>query len=231
MIVSVHQSHYLPWSGFFDKIDSADVFVVLDTVQFEKNGWQNRNRIKTAQGWMWLTVPVSHRFGASLAETEIAGTAPWAKKHLQALRTNYSKAPYFDTHIGFFEEVYGRDWSRLETLNDEMLRYFLDTAGISTEIVTASGLGPMPDDPSERLAAIVSELGGSVYLAGSGSKAYLDTAPFDRAGIAVVFQDYRPVEYTQLFGEFIPGLSIVDMLFNTGESTLDIIRRGRRTPL
>ncbi len=231
MIVSVHQPHYLPWLGYFDKIDTADVFVVLDTVQFEKNGWQNRNKIKTAQGWMWMTVPVKHDFGTSIAQTGINTTVRWRKKHRQALLTNYSKSLYFDRYMDYFETVYGTEYDRLCPLNTDMLGWFAGVLGIETGIVAASDMNGLPDEPNERLAEIVKRLGGDVYLAGAGCGDYFDERPFRDNGIRVVFQDYEPVEYPQLYGEFIPRLAVVDALFNCGDGTLDIIRNGRRTRL
>jgi len=231
MIVSVHQPHYLPWLGYFDKIDSADVFVLLDSVQFEKNGWQNRNRIKTARGWMWLTVPVRHDFGTTIAETAVNNNVRWRKKHLQALVTNYSKSPYFSEYRGYFEDAYADEIDRLSPLNALMLGWFLESIGIGTRIVTASAFEGLPDDPNERLADIVARLGGDTYLAGAGCGDYFSDGPFRKRGIRVVFQEYEPVEYPQLYGDFIPRLAVVDALFNCGGDTLDVIRKGRRTTL
>ncbi len=231
MIVTIHQPHYLPWPGYFDKVDCADVFVLLDCVQFEKNGWQNRNKIKTADGWMWLTVPVRHRLGTNIAETEIVNTTTWAKKHMNALVTNYSRAPYFAVYEGYFHDVYSRGWEYLSELNMEMLRYFCEKTGISTKILTASSLGELPTDPNDRLVQIVEKAGGDVYLAGIGARGYFQGKSFKDAGITVVFQDYEPVAYNQLYGEFIPQMAIVDVLFNMGEDSLHFIRKGRRTVL
>ncbi len=98
MIVSVHQPQYLPWLGYFDKIERSDIFVFLDNVQFKKNEWQNRNKIKTSEGWQWLSVPVIHKFMQKISEVKINNTVWWGKKHLNALVTNYSKAPFFKDH-------------------------------------------------------------------------------------------------------------------------------------
>jgi len=231
MIVSVHQPHYLPWLGYFDKIDAADVFWVLDNVQFEKNGWQNRNKIKTADGWMWMTVPVSVPFGGTIADTVIADNTKWRRKHLQALVTNYARAPYFQEYRHLFETVYSRGWDRLSELNIAMLRHFVDCIGLGTDILIASDIGGLPDDPSERLARLVLEAGGDTYLAGAGSRSYLKEEPFRNAGIRIVFQTYEPAPYPQLFDGWIPGLAVVDALFNCGAGTLDVIRSGRRTEL
>lgn len=231
MIVAIHQPHYLPWTGYFDKIDSADVFVLLDTVQFEKNGWQNRNRIKTANGWMWLTVPVRHRLGASIAETEIDARIPWERKHRAALATWYGKAPFYRKLLEWLDSIYERRWEHLSPLAGTMLDFFLAELRIQTRVFRASDLGALPEEPNERLAAIVKRVGGDVYLAGSGCSDYFRLEPFAAEGIRVAFQEYQPREYGQLHGEFITGLAIVDLLFNCGDEALDIIRKGRRTVL
>ncbi len=229
MIIAAHQPHYLPWTGYFDKIDCADIFVLLDTVQFEKNGWQNRNRIKSPGGGQWITVPVLHRFGASIAETRIDSVQPWARKHRSALAANYAKSRFYAGYAGWLDTVYSRRWESLNELNCEMLGFFLQELGIGTTVLRASELGELPEEPNERLAAMVSRLGGDTYLAGSGCAGYFRPEPFARAGARVIFQDYRPVEYPQRFGAFEPGLSIVDLLCNCGEESITVIRNGRRT--
>jgi len=231
MIVSIHQPHYVPWLGYFDKVDSADVFVILDSVQYEKNGWQNRNRIKTANGWMWLTVPVKHSFGLTIRETGIDNSSKWGKKHFQSLVSNYSKAPFFSDHRAFFETLYSERHESIQALTDRMFHYFIEAIGIETRIETASELGSFPDEPNERLAAMVKSLGGDTYLAGSGSRAYIDESVFRDYGISLIFQDYQPLEYSQLYNGFEAGLAVVDALFNLGPDTLEIIRKGRRTKL
>ena len=231
MIVSIHQPHYIPWLGYFDKIDAADVFVLLDSVQFEKNGWQNRNRIKTTNGWKWLTIPVKHAFGTSIADTVIDNTSHWTNKHFQSLVTNYARAPFFKAYSEYFQVVFSQQWDYLLPITTSMLEFFIRKLDITTSIIKASELGTFSDDPTDRLVEIVSRIGGDIYYAGVGSKGYLDDETFKQAGIKVIFQNYQPVTYTQLYGEFIPGLSIIDTLFNMGEAALSIIRQGRRTYL
>jgi len=231
MIVSVHQPHYLPWSGYFDKIDSADVFVLLDCVQFEKNGWQNRNRIKTSQGESWLTVPVLHDFGQLINETLIDNKMKWRQKHIKSIITNYSRAPFFKQYINIFENIYLKEWEDLSTLNTEMLFMFSETIGVKTKIRLSSDLKDLPIDPNQRLVEIVKHYNGDCYLAGKGSLSYIDTDLFEKNGIKVIFQEYSPEIYPQLYGEFIPGLSLVDMIFNVGNESYNIIKKGRRTLL
>jgi len=228
MRVAVHQPQYLPWLGYFDKIDRADLFVLLDTVQFKKNEWQNRNRIKTAQGWQWLTVPVTYRFPQRINQVKIKPQSNWARKHLLALRTNYSKAPYFSDYFDIFQKILTERWPGLAALNIRLVRAFTEVLGISTPLRVASELGPLPEGPNERLIAICQHLDAEVYLAGMGGRDYMHLGKFEKAGIEVVFQEFNPPVYPQLYGDFLPDLSVVDLLFNCGKQSLGIIRGARK---
>ena len=228
MRVAIHQPQYLPWSGYFDKIDQADCFVLLDDVQFKKNEWQNRNRIKTAAGWQWLTVPVLHRFPQRINEVEISQTVPWARKHLQALVSNYGSAPFFDLHRPFFEDIYAREWTLLVDLNVATITYFTEVLGIRTKLVMASTL-PMPQEleATDRLVAICQAVGADTYLSGVGGRGYLDLNRFREVAIRVCFQMFQTRPYPQRFGAFVPDLSVVDLLCNCNDHSLQIIRKGR----
>ena len=163
MIVAIHQPQYLPWLGYFAKMHQADVFVLLDTVQFKKHEWQNRNRIKTAQGWQWLTVPVMQQFPQRLAEVQINPGVRWPHKHCQALRSNYSRAPYFQDYRSEFEDMLGRPWERLVDLNTCVITALRDALHITTPLLLASEL-PDDADPTGRLVSICQALGGTTYL-------------------------------------------------------------------
>ena len=226
MIVAIHQPQYLPWLGYFDKIDRADLFVFLDTVQYKKNEWQNRNRIKTAQGTQWLTVPVLYRFPERILEVGINPRVNWARKHLQALRTNYAKARFFERCFPLFEDLYVREWERLVDLNVECARRLTQELGIDTPLRAASEF-ELSEEPTDRLIDICRAVGADTYLAGSGGHAYMDLSRFEAAGIEVLFQVFDHPVYPQLFGAFEPNLSLVDLLFNCGEESLRLIRGTR----
>lgn len=224
MIVAIHQPQYMPWLGYFDKIDRADVFVFLDTVQFKKNEFQNRNRIKGAGGEQWLTVPVIQRHGQLINEVEINGTEKWQKKHIMALTSCYGKAPFFSDYFGEFENLLSTEWSGLSALNIETVRLLVKGLNIDTTFYTASDMGELPDDRDGRLVEIVRSLGGDTYLAGAGGREYMDVTVYEDAGIEVIFQEFKHPVYPQLFGEFVPYMSAVDILFNVDSSCLDYIR-------
>ena len=228
MIVAVHQPQYLPWLGYFDKIDRAHLFVLLDIVQFKKNEWQNRNRIKTAQGWQWLTVPVAYRFLQRINQVKINLQSNWARKHLLTLKNNYSKAPYFADYFSAFENILTQNWQWIATLNIRLVRELTELLGIPTPLRLASEMGDFPEDPDERLIAICKHLGAETYLAGIGGKNYMELRRFEKAGIEVVFQEFKHPVYPQLYGDFLPNLSVIDLLFNCGEQSLKIIRETRK---
>ena len=218
MIASGHQPNYLPWLGFFDKMAQCDVFVVEDNVQFERQGFQNRNRIKTVNGPAWLTVPVEH-VGESLSidQVKIADGAEsrWAERHWLSLKHNYCKAPFWEKYCGFFEETYGREWSMLIDLNVHLIRGLMGFLGLEKRLVTASSLG-VSGKGSELVLAQCKALGASVHLSGVGGRGYLDLGRFEEEGVKVVFQDFQYPVYHQLHGGFVPDLSVVDYLFCVG---------------
>jgi hypothetical protein len=224
MIVAVHQPQYLPWIGYFHKIDQADVFVLLDTVQFKKNEWQNRNRIKTAQGWQWLTVPVLYRYPQLIQEVSINNKVQWQHKHRQAIISNYTKAPHYELLEPFFEEIFSLSWEIISQLNIEAVRRLTGILGLDTPLYIASEIGAFPEDPDERLIAITRHFGAETYLAGGGGRGYMDLNKYDKAGVQVVFQDFRHPVYDQLFGEFEPFMSVIDLIFNHGSESLKILR-------
>lgn len=228
MILSAHQLHYLPWLRYIHKIAASDIFVVLDNIQFNKNGWQNRNKIKTAQGAGLLTVPVIHHFGQSLSEVRIENTQPWRRKHWGSLLNAYRKAPYFSEHEVFFKKLYETEWERLNDLNYEILNYLLAALSVRTRVIRGSELD-LKGEATERLAGICRELGAKVYLTGAfAAEQYLEKEIFDRDGIEVASQHFECPQYPQLFSEagFIPELSVLDLLFNCGPKSLEILMNG-----
>lgn len=225
MILAAHQLHYLPWLRYFHKIASCDTFVVLDNIQFNKNGWQNRNKIKTPNGPFTLTVPVLHKFQQPLSEVTLDPKPPWRRKHEGAFQSNYRKSPYFKEHEAFFHKVYERAWEGLNDLNYEILFYLLKALGIETRVIRSSEL-TLKGEATERLIGICKELGAKAYLTGGyAAQVYLDPSLFEREGIKLLFQEFDCPYYPQLYPEagFLPELSIVDLLFNCGPKSLEIL--------
>lgn len=226
MIVAVHQPQYLPWLGYFDKMDRCDLFVFLDSVQFKKNEWQNRNRIKTASGWQYLTVPVRHRFPQSILDVQIDNRAHWERKHLQALTVHYGKAPYFCAYLPFLQEVYNRHWDSLCELCIYLIQYLASAMGIKVKVARSSE-EQWSAEPTERLIEICRWAGADTYLAGAGGLHYMRLDRFQQEGIRVLRQEFESPTYPQQYGRFEPNLSIVDLLFNCGPKGLEIMRSSR----
>ncbi len=225
MILAAHQLHYLPWLRYFHKIALCDTFVVLDDIQFNKNGWQNRNKIKTPEGETILTVPVHHRFQQRLSEVRIDEKQPWRRKHWRSLGLHYGKAAHFKEHEGFFRGIYGRSWEFLNDLNYAILEYLLKALGLQVRMIRSSGLS-LKGEGSERLVNLSKELGARSYLTGSyAAQVYLDPSLFQREGIELLYQEYVSPQYPQLYPEagFVPELSVVDLLFNCGPKSLEAL--------
>jgi len=222
VIVSIHQPQYLPWLGLFHKILKSDLFIFLDNVQFVKNEWQNRNKIRTHRGWQWLTVPVSFSHGDKIKDVRTNHRVNWCKKHHHALVTNYSPASYFREYFPAFEEAYSREWPGLVDVNLFFLRLMMDMLGIKVETALASEF-PEVNEPTERLVALCKEVGAECYLSGIVGRSYLDLNRFEEEGIKVNFHDFKHPVYPQLYGEFQPNMSIVDLLFNCGPESLTIL--------
>jgi len=224
VIVAAHQPQYLPWLGYFDKISRADRFVLLDNVQFKKNEWQNRNKIKTAQGWQWLTVPVKYRYPQLINEVEINDTVKWQHKQRQAISTNYRKASHYSKLEGFFEEIFSGSWKLISELNIDVIRKLVHVLGIDTPLFVASEMGEFPLDPDERLIALTKYFGADTYRAGAGGSQYMNMDKYRENGVEVLFQDYQHPMYDQLFGQFEPFMSTVDLILNHGHGSLTILR-------
>jgi len=214
----------MPWLGYFDKIDKADAFVLLDNVQFKKNEVQNRNKIKTAAGEQWLTVPVMYQFPQLINEVEINNRERWQHKQQQALISNYKKAPHWSALEGFFTGLFQSQWQTISQLNIHVVKKLVEILGITTPLHIASEMGQFPEDPDERLIAITKYFGSDTYLAGSGGRNYMDVDKYDRNSVKVLFQDYKHPVYDQLFGDFLPYMSVIDLIFNYGDESLKILR-------
>jgi len=223
--VVILQPSYLPWLGYFEQIYRSDVFVFYDDVQFDKHGWRNRNRIKTATGWLWMTVPVLTEgyFGKNVHEIQIDNNLPWARKHLKAIETNYRKAPYYQDYIDSFRDIYSKRWQYIAELDIEFVKLICGLLGINRKFVRSKDL-KVKGERSERLLEICRLFDARIYYSGESAKDYLNAKLFADAGIEVKYQHYDHPVYSQLYGEFIPFLSIVDLLFNCGSESLGILR-------
>ncbi|MEW6619616.1 MAG: WbqC family protein [bacterium] len=227
MIVGIHQPEHLPWLGFWDKVEKSDLFVLLDNTQFRKNYFQNRNRIRTANEWTWLTVPIITKDKATqlINEVEINNLTDvtWQKKHWKTIEQNYTKAPCFKEYKNIFEKFYLKKWSKLADFNINIIYAIKEILGIKTEIRIGSSLD-VKGTRSDLLLDICKKVGATTYLSGKFGKDYLDTEIFKKENIEVVFQEFTHPAYNQVFKPFIPEMSVIDLIFNEGEKSLSIIR-------
>ena len=220
MIVAVHQPQYLPWLGYFDKIRRADVFCYLDNVQYKKNDWQNRNRIKTSQGWQWMTVPVFYQFPQKIFEVKINPNARWRKKHLQALITNYRRAPFFKQFIDVYEQIYSEKWEYLCELNIYFIERLKEALGLGQKPAIKSSRLELREDPTDRLIDICKAVKADTYMSGQDGVNYMDLKRFKENDIKVIIQAFKHPVYPQLFKGFQSHMSMVDLLFNCGSGSL-----------
>ena len=228
-VVSINQPAYLPWLGYFQRIAVSDVHIMLDHVQFEKNSFTNRNKIRTREGWQWLSIPLKTKgkFGSLEINTiETDNLQPWAKKHWAALCQNYSKAPFFGMYAPFFEQLYKREWTRLNDLLAEMTSYLLMALGITTPVRRSSEMEPR-GHKDELVLDLCCKLGASHYLSGALGRNYLREEIFTAANIRVSYQNYRHPEYSQLYSGFEPDMAVIDLLFNHGPESLTILTKDQ----
>ncbi len=225
-VLAAHQPNYLPWLGVLDRAARADVFVLADDVQYSTHGYTNRNRIRTADGWQWLTVPVMTRgrAGQRVRDVVVEEGRRWPRKHMESLRWNYGRAPHFEEHEGALEEIYGRSHRRLLDWNLDLFRWLMDRLDIGTEVRLSSQLGSRAEG-TRRIADMAAACACDVYLAGDGgSRSYLDEAVMREAGVEVRHACFEHPRYPQCFPGFEPGMCGLDLLFNCGPRSREILR-------
>lgn len=238
MIIAAHQPNYLPWLGFIDKVRRCDKFLILDHVQFERQNYQNRTKIRMGDSWKWLTVPVVQKSRDELIlDKEISndrdGRLRWGRKQYATLEQVYRGAPHFRAYGPRLKEIFDADWTKLIDLNLTLLRFCLDALDIRTPLQRTSEMGSIPGQKSELVLNMCKAAGATVYLSGDGaSREYLDLPAFAAAGVQVRWQDFKHPEYVQTpsTSPFVKGLSILDLLFNCGPWAKDVLAGTRSVP-
>lgn len=221
MRVAIMQPTYLPWLGYFDMMAKADIFILLDNVQFEKSSWQQRNRVRNRTGPVMLSVPVrkTGRFGQLIRDVEIIEIDRFWDKHLRTLELNYARAPYGDQILSLLREEIEPRGRRLGSFNAALISVLAEFLGIETQVVMGSQLAAQ-GKRAQLSANQVLEVGGDVFLAASGSRSYVELEPrFNEVGIAVEFHDFVHPTYDQLYDDFIPYLSVLDAIAMIGPQT------------
>lgn len=239
----VLQPMYLPWMGYFGLIDQADVFVFYDDVQFNRDSWQQRNRIKVPEesgGIKWLKVPIVENFGQEIKSVQIDQEYDWEQQHLSIIKSAYgpkpvpygsTKAPYFDDYITTLENIYGQKWESLRDLNIYLIKEIAELLSVTEVEFRLSSEFNIEDSGTSKLIKTLKYIDADEYISGPGAKEYLDINQFTENGISLYWHQFDHPEYDQLYGEFKSHLSIIDALFNVGEKTTPLIRAGEENAL
>ena len=224
MKIAILQPNYLPWKGVFDMINMVDIFIFLDDVQYTKNDWRNRNKIKTVNGPQWLTVPVkSNSINQKIYEVEVSDKINWQKKHHKSFLINYGKAKYFKDFEWLLEDFYKKNhWKKLNELNIYTIKKICEILNIKTLFYKSSKLN-ITGEKNERLIKMISYFGGKTYISGPAAKNYLNFELFEQNNIKIHFMKYKYLKYPQLYGSFIHEVTILDVLFNCGKNAFKYV--------
>jgi hypothetical protein len=225
--VAVLQSNYLPWKGYFDIIGQVDTFIFYDDLQYTKNDWRNRNRIKTQDGVRWLTIPCGGDLRRRICDVRIDGI-DWQPDHWRRIESNYHAAPYWSLYAESFRAFYQESrWTHLSDLNQALIKFIAtDVLKLSATFDDSRRFG-LTAARTRRLVDLLIEAGATDYVSGPAAKAYIEPGMFEEAGIALHYVSYDGYpEYPQLHGPFVHDVSIIDLLFNTGPDARSFLRRG-----
>jgi len=219
----IMQPNYMPWIGYMNLMKQADVFVVYDDVQYTKNDWRNRNKIKTPNGSMWLTIPICKLKGTMIKDARVNDRFNWRDLHLKALRMNYARSTYFDEIYLIIETVLKSHLEHLYLINMEIISQLCKYLEIKTRIEYSSGIGFNKLKKTDRLVEICKKLKTTEYLSPNKSAEYIEPEKFEAAGINLLWHNYQHPKYQQLWGKFVEYLSVVDLLFNHGKKSRELI--------
>ncbi len=233
MIVSIMQPAYLPWLGYFHRVAVSDIHIVLDHVEIDRNSrtkFANRNKVRIREGWTWLTVPLKTKGNSGhlfLNRLQIDNSSPWAEKHWGTIMQNYTRATYFASHARFFEEVYAHEWGCLTDLTREITRYLTQVLGLQTRFLFSSEMG-VEGQKDVLILNLCRAVGATHYLSGPLGREYLREPLFSEAGIQVIYHDYQHPRYPQRYPGFEPNMSVVDLVFNTGAKSWEILSSAQK---
>lgn len=225
--VAIVQSNYIAWKGYFDMIRLVDEFILYDDVQYTRRDWRNRNKVKTPNGLLWLTIPVDvkGKYFQKIKDT-LVSDPDWAKAHWTTIKQFYSKAKYFNEYKAPFEEFYmTTNETHLSLINHRLMEIVMEILGIKTKLTWSSDY-ELVDGQTERLLSLVQQAGGTEYLSGPLAKDYLDESLFTDQGIKVSWMDYSGYEeYNQLFPPFEHGVTVLDLIFNEGPNAVNYLKK------
>lgn len=223
MIVSAHQPSYLAWLGYFHKVSLCDVFVYYDNVDHSKRDFTTRNKIKTSQGPMWLTVPVKKGPTKKIVDLSIDNKTAWQRRHLKGIQTCYGKSEYYDSYANRLEEFFQKSYGNFADMNFDLTKLLLELLGLRVEMLRSSQMGTT-GAKNDGIYQMLEILGAKKIVLGVNGWDYVNLEEYRRRGIRCYFQDYKHPEYKQMFGEFSPFMSVVDLIFNCGPNSLAVIK-------
>ena len=225
--IALLQSNYIPWKGVFDLIHAVDCFIFYDSADFTRRDWRSRNRIKTADGPQWLTVPVEHApRGTPIGEIRICRNQPWRERHRRTIERAYARAPFFAANRFLLDEIYGLETDLLSEFNIAATRLLARHLGCRTEF-DDSRRYHLPGVKDDKIIALCRAVGADGYLSGPAAKDYIVPEKFRAAGIGLEYIRYDYPVYPQLHGAFDPFVSVLDVIFNCGPAAPAMIFRGR----
>jgi hypothetical protein len=225
-IITIRQPGYLPNVGFFKKIQASDIFVYLDDAQYAIRSWDNRNKIRNGNETSWLSVPVIHPHHKKLNEVEISYTKDWITNHVNLIESNYTKTPYFNNYWKEIKLILEKKWEKLIDLNISLIEYFISVLEINTPRKKSSEL-EVNEISSKRLLEICKKLNATIYRSGIMGKEYLDEEIFRNESIDVIYENFQHPKYNQLGSGFLSNLSIIDLLFNEGDNSKQILLQSK----
>lgn len=226
MIVSIHQPNYLPYLGYFNKINDSDIFVIYDTAQYVKNGFDNKNKIRTKDGFMYLTIPLrsSDCYKRRFSDVKLPENCNWQSKHWKAIHANYAVSEYYNDYASYLEKIYNSKWKMLVEISEAIIRFMIKELSIDVQIIKASELQIDTELKStDKLIQILKQVSATKYISGPSGKNYMETGKFKENNIELIYQDFTIQEYKQRYPGFIGGLSAIDLLFNQGKKSKNYI--------
>ena len=229
--VAIMQPTYLPWAGYFGLMMASDIFIFLDNVQFEKRGWQQRNQIKTPNGSIWLTVPIfsKGKRDQTIQNTKINRDFEFSERHKKSIELNYKKSQFFLNEYEKIFKLINSNEIYLADLNIKLIKYFCKRLKIKTKIIRSKDLSSS-GKKAELLCSICQELNADNYFSPPGSKDYLDASnTFRNAKIGLNYYYFNHPVYSQLWGDFLPNMSVIDMIFNCGDESINLIKNNVNT--
>lgn len=217
MKAAIIQSNYIPWKGYFDIIHEVDVFVFLEDVQYTKNDWRNRNKIKTPKGTEWITVPVIGGIHQKIFQVKIDNSKKWIEKHKKTIHANYAASEHYDSYKEDILKIHNKKFETISELNIYAIKLICRLLDIETKILTSQELGAQ-GKKDDKVIDICHSIGADHYISGPAAKDYIVKEKFEKAGIVLEYKDYSGYpEYKQLWGDFNHYVSVIDLIFNCGE--------------